>query len=252
MGDGLPFIPAKLDDAGLSASQFRVFARIARRGMCSESVPNIASGCRLDQDTVWSALRSLLDLGMISKTSRPGATSVYAAQSPEQWAPTRNGGAPETAGRVVNSGATHPKERGGTHPKGRGAKVPLEGFPLKGHQIELLPIELPPSIRTERLTAKFSDWMAFRRKLKGCKDFPAMFREQATFLARFDEPTAFEVLSQSIRNGWQGLFEPRNNHANHGSTNKPNPRNACLVTDEIQQGLEAKAIMARRSAAPGA
>lgn len=130
----MPFIPAKLDDAGLTAAQFRIVARIARRGDCNESVPKMARGCRLDKGTVWAALSALLDLKFITKTSRPGRSTLYKVASSELWsAPTRNGHPPEKTGRVAKPDDTHPKRQGDHPPEKTGHKgYPFEGNPMKG------------------------------------------------------------------------------------------------------------------------
>ena len=81
------FIRAELDDYGLTASQFRVFCRIARRGHCYESVAKIAKGCRLNPDTVSAALTFLCERRLISKTKRPGQTSSLTINPPAMWEP---------------------------------------------------------------------------------------------------------------------------------------------------------------------
>jgi hypothetical protein len=72
-----PSIPVWLDDAKLSASEFRVFCRVLRRasgkngrGCCHEAVPNIAKGCRLSHNTVRKSLRRLVELGFLQKKEK--------------------------------------------------------------------------------------------------------------------------------------------------------------------------------------
>ena len=162
MPDGLPFIPNTLDDAGLTPGQFRVFCRISRRGICSESVPAMARGCRLDDDTVWKVLRSLIELGMVSKVARQGQPSLYTVTSPDRWSqPTRNGGAPETAGHVVNSCGGHPKRRGDHPPETAGHKVTSPE--VTSSKVQMDRVELPEGLRTGRLVAKWSEWMLYRQ-----------------------------------------------------------------------------------------
>jgi len=207
---GDPFIPAALDDAGLTPAQFRVFCRIARRGHCSESIANMAKGCRLADNTVWPAIRSLVALGMVARVARPGRSTILTVRPPSQWSqPTPKDHPPQDKGRVVKQGDTHPKQDGDHPPQKRRHKgSPVEGNPFQGSLLSM-PIELPAPLRTERMREKWERWMTYRKALKRCKDFEAMFREQADWLGKFDEATAFEILSQSIRQGWQGLFEPK-------------------------------------------
>jgi hypothetical protein len=65
------------------------------------------------------------------------------------------------------------------------------------------------------LRVKFEEWMQFRRGLgKKPKDWVKMFEEQWAWLLAYGEPMAIQILSQSIRNGWQGLFEIKQAGAN--------------------------------------
>lgn len=70
----------------------------------------------------------------------------------------------------------------------------------------------PPSPLKGEVGLKFEEWKKFRKTLKRVKDWDSMFSAQIKFLLEFDERTQLEILNQSIRNGWQGLFEPKRNN----------------------------------------
>jgi len=72
-----PFIPAALDDAGLTLSQFRVLLHVVRRGVCFARVATIASACRCHPKTVRRALHRLEKMGWIMTETRTGKTSVH-------------------------------------------------------------------------------------------------------------------------------------------------------------------------------
>lgn len=115
------FIRGELDDRGLSASQFRVFCRIARRGDCWEPIPKFARGCRLNEGTVTTALNFLCDCRLIKKMSRPGRTSIFKINPISLWEPTRNEGvggkegSPSVSPRPTrNEGVGTGGNRGGT------------------------------------------------------------------------------------------------------------------------------------------
>ncbi len=58
----------------------------------------------------------------------------------------------------------------------------------------------------------FEKWISFRKGLgRKPKDWHALFQEQLDWLEKQPEDEWKEILSQSIRNGWQGLFEIKNN-----------------------------------------
>lgn len=74
----------------------------------------------------------------------------------------------------------------------------------------LTPVSVSYSSLKEGVRGRFEQWMKFRRGLgKKPKDWDAMFEKQAEWLSKFEEKTQSEILDQSIRNGWQGLFEPK-------------------------------------------
>lgn len=66
----------------------------------------------------------------------------------------------------------------------------------------------------------FEKWVRFRIGLgRKPKDWSALFQEQLDWLARAPKAQRAEIISQSIRNGWQGLFESKGDR--NGSTMKP-------------------------------
>jgi hypothetical protein len=57
---------------------------------------------------------------------------------------------------------------------------------------------------------KFERWIKFRRGMgKKPKDWNVLFEEQVDWLKQFDERIQLEIISQSMRNGYQGLFVPK-------------------------------------------
>ena len=68
-----------------------------------------------------------------------------------------------------------------------------------------------PKILTDAVTARFRQWIKYRKENgKKVKDWNSFFLDQARWLAKtFTETDQMEVLEQSMRNGWIGLFEPK-------------------------------------------
>lgn len=125
------FIPFELDDYGLSASQFRVFCHISRRGQCFSSLETMASICRLHRDTVCACLNELVSFGMVRRTPKPGKTTDFTVTPISQWNP------PETKGQP------HRKRRGDTH-RNAGGDYPPETKGHKGSPSEVTPSEGSP------------------------------------------------------------------------------------------------------------
>jgi hypothetical protein len=60
---------------------------------------------------------------------------------------------------------------------------------------------------SEAFAAAWVEWKKFRSEIrKGLK--PTTVKKQLAFLARLGEEKAIKSMGTSIRNGWQGLFEP--------------------------------------------
>jgi hypothetical protein len=125
------FIPAKLDDYGLTPAQFRVYGHLSRRGGSGEafaSVPGMARVCRLEQKTVRESLIALVGFGMINKQIRPGQTTVYRISAMDQWAePLPNG--TSSAKREDTPAKQHQPHPSQTAPD---EGNPSEGTPMKG------------------------------------------------------------------------------------------------------------------------
>jgi hypothetical protein len=98
------FIPAHLDDYGLTPYEFRIYARIARRNGSSgswESVRNMAKACQMSEQKAKEVLRFLVLAGMIDRQGRPGLTSVYRLRPVHEWQ------CPENLGDIRRSASYH-------------------------------------------------------------------------------------------------------------------------------------------------
>jgi hypothetical protein len=88
----LIFLHSRLDEYGLSAPQFRVYAHMARRsnlhGSAWPAIESMARICRLHPRTVRSAIRELIRRNMITCEPRTGATTLYRLTQYSQWRPS--------------------------------------------------------------------------------------------------------------------------------------------------------------------
>lgn len=88
----IPFIPAWLDDYGLSSTEFRVYCHVLRRagknGKCWESVIKIASACRICRNLTLKALQKLTDVyKLLIRNKRVGETDEYSIAPASLWKP---------------------------------------------------------------------------------------------------------------------------------------------------------------------
>lgn len=130
-----PFIPAWLDNAGLTPSQFRVMCHISRRGLCWDSLDTMESVCKMRRRTIQIALKELLAMKRIHSASRVGQSSIYSLEPITKQALGSNGTHPKrgtTGGYETGTGGQD--ERGTTHLlRNRHYKGnPSEGYPNKG------------------------------------------------------------------------------------------------------------------------
>jgi hypothetical protein len=88
------FIPAALDDAGLSPDAFRIWCHIQRRGTLFGSVVGIAARCGIGRTKTREALRWLVANKWATAFERTGQTTEYIALHPYLHAdgtPTKTG-----------------------------------------------------------------------------------------------------------------------------------------------------------------
>lgn len=100
----------------------------------------------------------------------------------------------------------------------------------------------------ESVLRKFNDeWVPCRKAMgKKPKDWSKMFNEQVKWLSEYPPNLQIEILSQSIRNNWQGLFEPKTNGNNRKPTKADYKRN---YLPPAREPSEAELAEARRIAA---
>lgn len=104
---GLPFIPAKLDELGLTPHEFRVYCHIARRagpdGVCFDSIESASRTCRIEKKTYRRALRRLICYGLVLKTTVPGCPHQLRLASVTNWHPSQLTPLPEGSKRAIDS-----------------------------------------------------------------------------------------------------------------------------------------------------
>jgi hypothetical protein len=86
------FIHSDLDDYGLSPFELRVYLRVVRRadakllkGICRESVANMARGCGMSVRSAYNALRVLVGVGLLGEQTRPKGRPVEYVLLPRQY-----------------------------------------------------------------------------------------------------------------------------------------------------------------------
>jgi hypothetical protein len=91
----LIFLHSKLDDFGLSAAEFRVFAHLHRRrnnktGIAFPGIDSMAKTCRLAKQTIIEAVRGLETRNMIDVQRHDGSKTIYRINPDSEWEPFPN------------------------------------------------------------------------------------------------------------------------------------------------------------------
>jgi hypothetical protein len=226
-----PFIPAWLDDAGLTATQFRVFSNLNRRagidGKCYPSAPSIATTCGIHKDTVWSCLRSLEDRGLIVRLPKKfGRSNGYLIGSPiggkggvidEQpiggiQGPVDSHQSAESDGRQ----SAESKGRQSAESDGRKG-YPSKGIQLRASNRDLFDIEEHLPFASEAFREAWGDWIQHLKEKKKAIT-PTARKAQFKTLKAMGEARAVIALGHSTAQSYAGVYEPK---PSSGSTSKP-------------------------------
>jgi len=213
------WVHAIVDDMGLEASEFRIYAHLCRRaGMRATAWPGIkamAEHCQMSRNTVRNALDTLEARGMIRITPRENMSHIYSLTDESEW--TEKDGSPLSVG-----GQNVP--RGGVKMcLGGGSKCAHEVVQRKVVQrvlveksengkktpVEMMTEHLPPDwLKSTDLLANLAAWAKARQEA-GKPIRPTVAARQMAFLRDYSLDIAIEIVRQSADNGWQGLFPPK-------------------------------------------
>jgi DNA-binding transcriptional ArsR family regulator len=211
----LIFVHSALDDADLTANEFRVYCHIARRAGSSlawPSVDSIGKVCRMHPDTARTALASLASRGMLRRVERPGQSNLYRLTDKSEWLPPRNEGTPLDS--------TPPKQREGLEPEPPRNKGRRRGSIVEGDQgakkkpkspipsLDELALMVPDTLSAvQGFSEAWADW-AKDRKDRGKPITLIGAREQLKLLSQYSRHSV-QMIRSAINAGWQGLHPPR-------------------------------------------
>lgn len=153
--------------------------------------------------------------GTIAKLCDASIYDINAGLSDEQSDRTTTGKR-RTSDEQSDRPATT-NEEGKEVKKGKQEKKPT---PPRAAEEEL---KFPDGLDVEEFRTSFTEWMNFRRGLPGkVKNWSAVFAKQLAWLAPFGPNVAREILDQSLRNGWKGVFPLKQNNTNNRNNHAPN------------------------------
>lgn len=207
---------------------------------CSNTTMCRLTGFSKDQ-TISDAQKQLCEKGILFDTGeRIGRTSkVKVFQFPLEACSE----APDASGMAalgnppLNGSLSNPP----LIPRQSPANPPFDGKPpYTNRTIELGTVELveiPESLRTEEFTAVWQTWIECRREQK--KPMTKRSAEmQLSDMAAWGVEKAITAMKNSIRNGYQGLFEPSN-----GFKAKNTPPSREMTPEEREAELRVEDVL---------
>lgn len=99
-------------------------------------------------------------------------------------------------------------------------------------------LTFPEKLQTECFQKVWNDWVQHRMRVGKSVNFPVMFQKQLLWLSEFPHDTACRMIDQSLRFGWQGIFELNNQSLNGRVNGSPVPR--PLSINELRTVMQAK------------
>lgn len=197
------------------------------QGECWPSYQHIADQCEISKRSVMNHIAALCDSGLVKKVTRKGekgnSSNIYLLHLD---------GAGDSLGGSANnslSGAANSPGSAGVAPGGSAGDSPRTS-----HSFE--PVNEPKKKGFDAKKESIPDWLDreiwfnwidYRNEIKKPFKTKKTFELQVKFLLEcLDEGySPEEIINQSITNGWQGLFKPKNNHqaitSQQGSWNTP-------------------------------
>lgn len=136
LANSIIFVHSMIDDAGLSANEFRVYCHIARRagaGLAFPSGDSIAEVCRMNKKTVWTVLAALEERKMITRKNRKGTSNAYVLTTPDEWSRVLDWVDPIEGVTQKRYHPVDPKEVPPLDPKEVPLRISTEGNPHEGN-----------------------------------------------------------------------------------------------------------------------
>lgn len=211
-----PFIPAWLDEAGLSHAEFRLYCHLCRRsdksGIAWPSADSISSDCRMARNTVWKVIKSLEAKGMILREGKPFQGQnryrvidqpIGVNHMPIDSTPT---GANEIPIDESTIGAKEIRQSAQTNSRQSAQTNSREGYPDKVIQKKVIQKEELP-FHSELFLTTWLSWKQHRKEKKKPLT-PTTTDRQLKKLASLGEQAAIRWMDYAMEQGWQGLFEP--------------------------------------------
>jgi hypothetical protein len=104
----------------------------------------------------------------------------------------------------------------------------------KGNNVAAVAAEVsfPGNLDTPSFRSAWAEWVAYRKERKLAAYKPATIRAQLAKLAEWGEGAAVDAIRESIRQNWQGIFEPK---AGPGGGKRPAKLGTDMAHDDLKR-----------------
>lgn len=201
----------------------------ADSGRCDPSEKFIADKTGLNVKTVNSAIKKLADLDLLSYEYRRGTSNNYTLHLHQNRVHPKTG-TPKIGDTQFREGV-HPKLGVEVHPK-------LGDKPTSESKKNLIINKPPPGINLEA----WNEWVEFRKsKRKPVSEQAAKLNWK--MLANYDLPAQREIIENSIRKDYQGLFEPTGGY--HAKSQRTDASSGCDLGADDEFFAEVERVINR-------
>jgi len=213
VSDQQPFIPAWLDDAGLSVLAFRIYCRILRRGELWESKTRLEKEFGVRNRTLAAAFIELLAGGLITEEQQTGKPSIYRPSAARDHLHSARGHHPLVPHGTTTQCPVAPPPSARGHHKGNSKKETPRRDSKKERDTAA-----PRPFSSDQFSKAWSDWQQHRKE-KRKPLTPMTIANQFKSLEAMGEERAIRAIYHSITRGWEGIYEDR--HHAGGDLRKP-------------------------------
>lgn len=219
------FIHSSLDDSGLTANQFRIYAHLSRRsnkkGKAWPGADSMAEVCRMHRETVLESIKELESRNMLRVQRRKGIGNVYELTPPSLWNQSEMVNGPhqsEMVNGVIGNGERHQSEM-------VNVSISNEDNPMKD-----LDNALRASSAETKRTAFDRFWLSYPKKLSKASAQKSFIRqklhlnieiilaalEQHKKTSQWEDPQYIPYPSKWLNNQrWEDDLSYENNRTNN-------------------------------------
>lgn len=184
--------PNIIDDSELDPFEFRLLLHFYRVGQCTQGVRTTANICKMSTGKVAQVRKRLEEKGFIKITPFGDSVNINVIDKYiENGQKYRSSG--EQGVHAVDTSVHAVDDRCSPHEH---KKNPSKKNPLR--------IDLP--FQSDAFLEKWNDWQTHRKEKKSPLTTSAI-KMQLKYLAKFSEADAIRMISQSIFNGWSGIWK---------------------------------------------